>query len=161
MIQVFELLRDQLWYKPNPGTYIKLIVMLGKCKQPQRAHALFQAMIEEGCVINHESYTALVSAYSRSGLFDEAFSLLDEMKNTNGCRPDVYTYSILIKSCLQVFAFDRVQELLSDMGSQGIMPNTVTYNTLVDAYGKAGRYIMRALFMKLVLFLHLGFLFYI
>lgn len=109
-------------------------------------------MIDEGCIVNHESYTALASAYSRSGLLDEAFSLLNEMKNTNGCQPDIYTYSILIKSCLQVFAFDRVQELLSDMKSEGIMPNTVTYNTLVDAYGKAGRYIMRALFMKSVFF---------
>ncbi|KAJ0971927.1 hypothetical protein J5N97_019886 [Dioscorea zingiberensis] len=139
-LKVFELLRDQLWYKPNTGTYIKLIVMLGKCKQPQRARVLFQAMIDEGCIINHESYTALVSAYSRSGLFDEAFALLNEMKSTDGCQPDVYTYSILIKSCLQVFALDKVQELLVDMENQGIRPNTITYNTLIDAYGKAGRF---------------------
>lgn len=137
---MFELLREQLWYRPNTGIYIKLIVMLGKCKQPERAHSLFQAMIDEGCIINHESYTALAAAYSRSGLFDQAFSLLDKMKLTDGCHPDVQTYSILIKSCLQFFEFDKVQILLSDMKSCGIQPNAVTYNTLVDAYGKAGRY---------------------
>jgi pentatricopeptide repeat protein len=78
-----------------------------------------------------------LSAYGRSGLFDKAFSIMEEMKNTPDCRPDVHTYSILIKSCLQVFAFDKVQVLLSDMESLGIRPNTVTYNTLIDAYGKA------------------------
>lgn len=136
---MFELLREQLWYRPNAGIYIKLIVMLGKCKQPEKAHELFQAMVDEGCIINHESYTALVSAYSRSGLFDKAFCLLDKMKITDGCEPDVQTYSILIKSCLQVFAFDKVHILLADMESRAIKPNTITYNTLIDAYGKAGR----------------------
>ncbi|KAF7120555.1 hypothetical protein RHSIM_Rhsim13G0046000 [Rhododendron simsii] len=136
-LKVFELLREQLWYRPNSGMYIKLIVMLGKCKQPEKAHSLFQAMIDEGCGVNHESYTALLSAYSRSGLFDKAFSLLEEMKNSPDCKPDVYTYSILIKSCVQVYAFDKVDSLLSDMASQGIKPSTITYNTLIDAYGKA------------------------
>ncbi|KAK6259766.1 hypothetical protein SCA6_014240 [Theobroma cacao] len=136
-LKVFELLREQLWYRPNSAIYVKLIVMLGKCKQPEKAHDLFQAMIDEGCIVNHEAYTALLSAYGRSALFDKAFSLLEEMKDTPNCHPDVQTYSILIKSCLQVLAFDKVQALLSDMASQGIRPNTVTYNTLIDAYGKA------------------------
>ncbi|KAF6144336.1 hypothetical protein GIB67_024563 [Kingdonia uniflora] len=138
--KVFELLREQLWYRPNPGIYIKLIVMLGKCKQSEKAQSLFDSMIEEGLTINLEMYTALLSAYSRSGLIDHAFSLLNQMKNTTGCLPDVFTYSILIKSCLQIFAFSEVQKLLSDMTAQGIKPNTVTYNTLIDAYGKAGRF---------------------
>lgn len=136
-LQVFELLREQLWYRPNSGMYVKLIVMLGKCKQPEKAHELFQDMINEGCAVNHESYTALLSAYSRSGFFDKAFSLLEEMKNTPECRPDVHTYTILIKSCLHVFAFDKVEALLSDMEAQGVRPNIVTYNVLIDAYGKA------------------------
>ncbi|XP_057722287.1 pentatricopeptide repeat-containing protein At5g48730, chloroplastic isoform X1 [Arachis stenosperma] len=139
-LKIFELLREQLWYRPNSGIYIKLIVMLGKCKKPEKARELFQAMIDEGCVLDCESYTALLSAYSRSGLLDKAFSLLEEMKCTPNCRPDVQTYSILIKSCLQVFAFDKVHCLLSDMAIHSIKPNTVTYNTLIDAYGKAKRF---------------------
>lgn len=141
-LQIFELLREQLWYRPNPAVYIKLIVMLGKCKQPEKAHELFQAMIDEGCDVTCESYTALLSAYSRSGLFDRAFSILEQMKKSPpNCQPDVNTYSILIKSCLQVFEFDKVELLLSDMKSQGIKPNTVTYNTLIDAYGQAKMYV--------------------
>ncbi|XP_022034630.1 pentatricopeptide repeat-containing protein At5g48730, chloroplastic [Helianthus annuus] len=140
-LKVFELLREQAWYRPYPAIYVKLIVMLGKCKQPEKAHSLFQDMIDEGCIVNQESYTALLSAYSRSGLFRKAFSILDDMRNTPNCHPDVYTYSILIKSCLHFHEFEKVQSLLSEMASQGIKPNTVTYNTLIDAYGKAKRFV--------------------
>lgn len=139
-LKVFELLQEQLWYRPNSGIYVKLIVMLGKCKQPEKAHSLFQAMVDEGCAVNVESYTALLSAYSRSGHLNKAFYLLEEMKNTSDCHPDVFTYSILIKSCLQVYAFDKVQYLLSDMTSRGIKPNTITFNTLIDSYGKAKKF---------------------
>lgn len=114
--------------------------MLGKCKQPGKAHELFQAMIDEGCIVTREAYTALLSAYSRSSCFDKAFYILEEMKNSPGCQPDIQTYSIFIKSCLQVFALDKVQLLLSEMVTLGIRPNTVTYNILIDAYGKAKKY---------------------
>ncbi|XP_051138589.1 pentatricopeptide repeat-containing protein At5g48730, chloroplastic [Andrographis paniculata] len=139
-LKVFELLREQLWYKPNSGIYIKLIVMLGKCKQPEKAHTLFQAMIDEGCVVDHEAYTALMSAYSRSGRFDEAFHILEKMKEMRSSQPDVHTYSILIKSLLHVYDFDRVKSLVSEMESRGINPNTITYNTLLDAYGKSKKF---------------------
>ncbi|CAI9297420.1 unnamed protein product [Lactuca saligna] len=129
-----------LWYRPNSAIYVKLIVMLGKCKQPKRANSLFQAMIDEGCDVNQESYIALLSVYSRSGLFRKAFSILKVMKNTPNCHPDVYTYSILIKSCLHFHEFDKVQSLLSEMFSRGVNPNTFTYNTPIDAYGKAKRF---------------------
>ncbi|PIN26196.1 hypothetical protein CDL12_01048 [Handroanthus impetiginosus] len=150
-LKVFELLREQLWYRPNSGIYIKLIVMLGKCKQPEKAHTLFQAMIDEGCVADREAYTALMSAYSRSGHFDKAFSILEQMKQISDCQPDVFTYSILIKSCVQVFDFDKVQWLLSDMQIQGIKPNTITYNTLLDAYGKAKKFMeMESLLVEML-----------
>lgn len=124
-----------------------MIVMLGKCKQPEKAHELFQAMVDEGCEPNSESYTALLSAYSRSGLFDRAFSLLEQMKSTRGSEPDVHTYSILIKSCVQVFDFNRMQSLLFDMEAQGVKPNTVVYNILIDAYGKAKMWVVDLCFI--------------
>ncbi|XP_066377731.1 pentatricopeptide repeat-containing protein At5g48730, chloroplastic-like [Miscanthus floridulus] len=151
-LKVFELMRDQVWYRPYIGIYIKLITMLGKCKQPEKAHELFQAMIDEGCAPNLESYTALVSAYSRSGRFREAFDLFDRMKDTPGCQPDAQTYSILIKPCLHAYDFEKVKSLLTDMARTGIRPNTVTYNTLIDAYGKAGRFAeMESTLLKMLL----------
>ncbi|GLJ08532.1 hypothetical protein SUGI_0090660 [Cryptomeria japonica] len=139
-LKVFDILREQLWYRPNPRIYTRLLVMLGKCRQYERAESLFKLMIDEGLEPSIESYTALASAYSRSGLLQKAFSVLDQMKTFPQCQPDVYTYSILIKSSVEVSRFDYVDMLLSEMSENGIKPNTVTYNTIIDAYGKAGKF---------------------
>ncbi|KAG4929459.1 hypothetical protein AAZX31_17G038300 [Glycine max] len=139
-LQVFDMLREQTFYQPKEGTYMKLIVLLGKSGQPHRAHQLFTTMIEEGLEPTPELYTALLAAYCRSNMIDEAFSVLNEMKKLPRCQPDVFTYSTLIKVCVDAFKFDLVELLYEEMAERSIMPNTVTQNIVLGGYGKAGMF---------------------
>ncbi|KAL2922289.1 hypothetical protein RDABS01_013780 [Bienertia sinuspersici] len=139
-LEVFEMLREQSFYHPKEGTYMKLLVLLGKSRQPQRARELFGTMIEEGLEPTHELYTALLAAYCRSNLIDEAFSILTKMKSLPHCQPDVFTYSTIIKACIDSCRFDLVDSLYEEMDERGIIPNTVTQNIVLSGYGKAGRY---------------------
>ncbi|KAK1292235.1 Pentatricopeptide repeat-containing protein [Acorus calamus] len=138
-LEVFEMLRRQPFYAPKEGTYVKLLVLLGRSGQPDRARELFDAMVEEGgCGPTTELYTALLSGYCRNNLLDEAFSVLAEMKNHPVCQPDVFTYSSLIKLCVDTSNFDRVDQLFEEMSERLIVPNTVTHNIILSGYGKAG-----------------------
>jgi len=137
-LQIFGLLREQQWYQPKTEIYLKLLVMLGRCRQHEKAYILFQLMLEEGCDRTVEVYTALLAAYGRSGVLDKAFAILDEMKAIPRCQPNIFTYTIFIKSCVELGHFDHVDRLLAEMSSAGMRPNIVTYNTIVDGYGKAG-----------------------
>lgn len=119
---------------------MKLIVLLGRSGQPGRAHQLFNTMIEEGCDPTPELYTGLLAAYCRSNLIDEALSILDEMKNHPLCQPDVFTYSTLIKVCVDTFKFELVELLYEEMAQRSITPNTVTQNIVLSGYGKAGMF---------------------
>ena len=119
---------------------MKLIVLLGKSGQPQHARQLFDTMIQEGCDPTPELYTALLAAHCRSNLIDEAFSILNEMKNLPLCQPDVFTYSTLIKACVDALKFDLVELLYEEMAERNIMPNTVTQNIVLSGYGKAGKF---------------------
>ncbi|KAL6952974.1 hypothetical protein U1Q18_041382 [Sarracenia purpurea var. burkii] len=138
-LEVFEMLKKQPFYQPKEGTYMKLLVLLGKSGQPQHAQKLFDTMLEEGLEPTPELYTALLGAYSRSNLIDKAFSILDKMKILPLCQPDVYTYSILIKACIDASRFDLVESLYEQMAERLITPNTVTQNIVLSGYGKAGK----------------------
>ncbi|XP_059640413.1 pentatricopeptide repeat-containing protein At3g06430, chloroplastic [Cornus florida] len=139
-LEVFEMLKEQPFYQPKEGTYMKLLVLLGKSGQPQRARLLFDTMIEEGLEPTSELYTALLAAYCRSNLIDGAFSILDHMKTLPLCQPDVFTYSILIKACVDGSLFELVESLYEQMSERSITPNTVTQNIVLNGYGKAGKF---------------------
>ncbi|KAJ0095773.1 hypothetical protein Patl1_17157 [Pistacia atlantica] len=106
-LKIFGLLRKQHWYQPRCQTYTKLLMMLGKCKQPKEASLLFE------------------------------FSTVDDMKSVSDCKPDVYTYSILLNCCSRFHRFDLIEKVLAEMSYLGIECSTVTYNTIIDGYGKA------------------------
>lgn len=136
-LKIFGLLRKQHWYEPRCQTYTKLLVMLGKCRQPKQASLLFELIRSDGLQPTVDVYTALVSAYGLSGLLDEAFHTLDLMKSVSDCKPDVYTYSILINCCMKFRSFDLLKGLLAEMSYFGVECTAVTYNTIIDGYGKA------------------------
>ncbi|KAM7264404.1 hypothetical protein ACFE04_002087 [Oxalis oulophora] len=136
-LKIFGLLRQQHWYEPRCQTYTKLLMMLGKCKQPDKATILFEVMVSEGLKPTIDVYTALVSAYGESGLLDKAILTIEDMKSVADCKPDVFTYSILIKSCCKIRRFDVVRRILDEMSYMGIECNTVTFNTIIDGYGKS------------------------
>lgn len=139
-LEVFEMLKEQPFYYPKEGTYMKLLVLLGRSGQAIQAQELFDAMVEEGLQTTSELYTALVAAYCRSNLLDEAFSVLTKMKTLPLCQPDVYTYSILIKACVEALRFELVDSLYQDMANRSIAPNTVTQNIVLRGYGNAGKF---------------------
>lgn len=119
---------------------MKLLLLLGKSGQPRRAHQLFDEMVEEGCEPTPELYTALLAAYCRNDLIDEAFSILDKMKMLPLCQPDVFTYSTMLKACVDASRFDLVESLYEEMAERLITPNTVTQNIVLSGYGRAGKF---------------------
>ncbi|KAJ3681310.1 hypothetical protein LUZ60_015799 [Juncus effusus] len=139
-LEVFEMLKEQPFYEPKEGTYMKLLVLLSRSGQPMRARQLFDEMLEEGLQATPELYTALLASFCRNNKIEEAFQILNEMKTLPLCQPDVYTYSTLIKACVDSEKFDLVNTLYEEMNERSIAPNTVTQNTVLSGYGKAGQF---------------------
>lgn len=119
---------------------MKLLVLLGKSGQALRAAELFETMVEEGIEPTSALYTALLAAYCRCNLHDEAFSILTKMKALPLCQPDVFTYSILLKACVEASRFELIDSLYLEMSERLIVPNTVTQNIVLGGYGKAGKF---------------------
>lgn len=113
-------------------------MMLGKCQQPGPATALFKVMVSERLRPTVDVYTALVGAYGYSGLLDEALATVDQMKGAADCKPDEYTFSVLINCCCKLRRFDRIPAILDEMSYLGLECNVVIHNVIIDGYGKAG-----------------------
>ncbi|XP_047339036.1 pentatricopeptide repeat-containing protein At3g53170 [Impatiens glandulifera] len=139
-LKIFSLLRKQLWYEPRCQTYTKLLIMLGKCNQPKQVGLLFEIMRSDGIQPTIDVYTALIGAYGLNGFLDEAFFILDEMKSAANCKPDVYMFSTLINCCIKSCRFDLIKGVLTEMSYLGIDCNDVTYNTIIDGYGKTKQF---------------------
>lgn len=139
-LEVFEMLRAQTFYNPKEGTFMKLLVLLGKSGQAFRAGELFATMVEEGIEPTPALYTALLAAYCRSNLLDKAFSILTKMKSLPLCQPDVFTYSTLLKACVEASRFELIDSLYQEMSERMIVQNTVTQNIVLGGYGKAGKF---------------------
>ncbi|CAD5325668.1 unnamed protein product [Arabidopsis thaliana] len=139
-LKIFNLLRKQHWYEPRCKTYTKLFKVLGNCKQPDQASLLFEVMLSEGLKPTIDVYTSLISVYGKSELLDKAFSTLEYMKSVSDCKPDVFTFTVLISCCCKLGRFDLVKSVVLEMSYLGVGCSTVTYNTIIDGYGKAGMF---------------------
>ena len=96
------------------------------------ALALFDTMDEPGRTgrkpaKNLVSYNTIIGALVRMGYSEDAFAMLDRMKRS-GVKPDKFTYTSLIRACVQE---GDIQELLFDMKEQGVQPDVVMYNTMI------------------------------
>ncbi|RAL53869.1 hypothetical protein DM860_004340 [Cuscuta australis] len=136
-LKIFNLLRKQHWYQPKCRTYARLLAMLGNCRQPNQASLLFEMLRSDGLRPTVDVYTALASAYGLSGLIDEALDIIHDMNSTSDCKPDVFTYSILIKCCMKFQRHEMIDQMLAEMSYLGIRCSNVTYNNIIDGYGKA------------------------
>ncbi|KAK0582524.1 hypothetical protein LWI29_026582 [Acer saccharum] len=141
----FELLRDQMWYRPNVGVYIKLIVMLGKCKQPKKAHELFQAMIDEDCEVNHQAYTALVSAYGNQTQHSYIQHLLIPTGKQKWCFWQLVGVNVglLPERSNSLFPllkrFAEMESTLVKMLGEDCEPDVWTMNSTIRAFGNSGQ----------------------
>jgi len=101
---------------------------------------LYETMLFKVLKSNVDVFTALVSAYGQSGLFCHAFSTIEDMKSIVDCKPYVYTYSVLVSCYAKFLRFDLIERIRADMSYSSIECNSVTYNSIIDGYGKAGMF---------------------
>ncbi|KAK9765824.1 hypothetical protein K7432_005541 [Basidiobolus ranarum] len=81
-------------------------------------------------------YNSLITWYSRSGNFEQAKAVLGEM-GMNGVSPDVHTYNIIMNAVGRESP-DSAFQVYERMVKQNILPDLVTYNTLLKICKQKG-----------------------
>ncbi|KAM7269850.1 hypothetical protein ACFE04_025347 [Oxalis oulophora] len=132
--EVFLALKS--YVPPNAHTFN--IFIHGWCKVRRVEEALWTLDEMKGygfqpCVI---SYSTIIQFYCHQCNFSKVYELLDEME-AQGWLPNVVTYTTVMCSLVKS---EKVEEALEIPNRMKCKPDTLFYNALIHALGRAGRY---------------------
>ncbi|XP_057810449.1 pentatricopeptide repeat-containing protein At3g53360, mitochondrial-like [Salvia miltiorrhiza] len=109
-----------------------LLNMYSKCDCVHHARNVFDQMPHRTVV----SWTAMMSAYHRSSLPDEAMSLFSRMPAH--LNPNEFTLAVLLQACALRGDVNLVEAVHSHAIRSGLASDSFLQNCLIDAYAKAG-----------------------
>jgi len=120
---------------PAPALDIgKHITMIRGCaseKNLEGAINVFTALEQGGAELNSVVYNTVLDACVECRELHAAEKWMEKMKNKN--MTDVVSFNTLIKAHLQRSNFSKARNLMEDMKKQGLQPNRVTFNEIINA----------------------------
>ncbi|CAI0468031.1 unnamed protein product [Linum tenue] len=137
-----EVLEDQKRFKDisKEGFNARLISLYGKAGMLQQAQQVFDEMPSRNCKQTGLSFNALLAACLNSKKLDKVDELFKELPKKLEIQPDVVSYNTLMKAYCQVMgSINSGVKLLDEMEAKGLVPNLITYNTLLSGLYTDGR----------------------
>ncbi|XP_031121574.1 pentatricopeptide repeat-containing protein At5g39350-like [Ipomoea triloba] len=117
----------------NPFIITKLIQMYADCGDVHSAYHLFDELPQP----NVFAWTALLSFFSRNGLFYECVSTYCEMK-VEGILPDKYVFPRVLRACSLFSCLEVGVQVHKDVVVCGVEQNVHVGNSLIDMYSRCG-----------------------
>ncbi|XVF59595.1 hypothetical protein PTKIN_Ptkin07bG0288300 [Pterospermum kingtungense] len=121
---------------PNKVSYGILIKSYCEAGHPEKGIEVLRELEKKGVQVTAVTFTTILNAFYKKGKTEEAEKLWAEMLR-NGCELDVASYNVRI-SHLQGGEPGKIKELIEDMSSLGLKPDTISYNYLMTCYCKNG-----------------------
>ena len=133
-------LLDELSNAPNcrPDVYSFTSTIAACGADFQKANEVLRRMEAAGVAPNLRTYSALINAASKSGLWREATQLLETMQRS-GITPDIIIFNATITACARGGAADKAISLLQGLPG-ALNPNVVTYSSAISACEKARKW---------------------
>lgn len=86
--------------------------------------------------MNTVLYTTLIKGFAREEKVDEAMRIYEKMSADKNVKPDLITYSILLKANCDAGRMEKSLELLDAMLQNGLRPDEVIFNNLLAGCAK-------------------------
>jgi len=95
--------------------------------------------------------TLFIKGLVRANCLPKAIELYEQMRQREGASPDIVTYSVLIKACIDGHDLDRALCLLEDLRSAGRTPDDIILTHLLEGCRHAGNHVLgKKLFAEMV-----------
>ncbi|KAL7092827.1 hypothetical protein ACP275_11G006400 [Erythranthe tilingii] len=121
-------------YLPPVYLRTRLIVFYLKCEVLRDARMVFDEMPERNVV----SWTAMISGYTKSGLYSDALTLFVQMLRS-GTYPNEFAFATVLTSCVGASGFEHGRQIHSLIIKSPFEFHIFVGSSLLDLYAKAGR----------------------
>ncbi|VVA89842.1 unnamed protein product [Arabis nemorensis] len=111
-----------------------LAYMYGVNREPVDARRVFDEMPEADVIC----WTAVLSAFSKNDLYEEALELFYAMHRGKGLVPDGSTFGTVLTACGNLRRLKQGKEIHGKLITNGIASNVILESSLLDMYGKCG-----------------------
>jgi pentatricopeptide repeat protein len=129
----------------SPSDVAKHITMIRNCAAEnnlQGAIAVFDSLESSGVDLNSVIYNTVLDACVECHDIEAAEAWMEQTKKAG--MADVVSFNTLIKAHLQSSKFDRARSMMEEMKQEGLQPNRVTFNELINALVNKGGEARRA-----------------
>jgi pentatricopeptide repeat protein len=99
--------------------------------------ACLRSMLDSGAGVDGVCLNVVLATGVAAGKVDEAQALLSN--TTVAHILDTISYNTVLKGLAQKGSVDKASRLFDSLGKQGVQPNVITFNTIIDAAVRAQR----------------------
>jgi len=128
--------------EPDDVTFSTLLDMCINGNDMDSANQMADHLIRGDKPMDTVISTMFIKGLVRAQQLPKALELYDEMKGrtSEGTRPDIVTYSVLIKACVDSHNFERALLFLEDMATAKTQPDDIIFTHLIEGCGYAGKH---------------------
>jgi pentatricopeptide repeat protein len=116
-----------------------LLLMYGKSGYLKEVDQILDELKTMAIELDVPCWNAILMAYGQNGKAERVLELFAEMQKT-GTPPNSKTCSAVLHSCGHCGKTDEAMKFLNTMEHTfGVVPDTIHYNCVIDALGRAGK----------------------
>merc|ERR1719191_1248690 len=121
---------------PNTVIYTSLIRGFARSKQPERALGIYKEMRQQGIECSNVTFNSVLDVIARHvSEPSEIARVLDDMRASH-IRPDVVTYSILIKASCAAGNLGNAMSLFEQLKQENLVLDEIAFNSLLNGCSK-------------------------
>jgi len=125
-------------YQPDEVMYNSLLDGCAREQRPDDALKLFDDMKKAGVAPSNFTLSMLVKLMGRCKRLNQAFALMDEIKQDYGLKVNIQVYTCLISACFNNRQAFKALAVHDQMIKEDLLPDEMVYNSLVQGCLKAG-----------------------
>ncbi|CAL1376658.1 unnamed protein product [Linum trigynum] len=122
--------------RPDKISYGILVKSYCESGKPEKGLEILREMEDKGVEVTAITFTTILNWLYKKGNSEEAERLRNRMAR-RGCEVDVAAYNVRIMNAHDKEP-EKVKELIEEMGTSGLKPDTISYNYLMTCYCKNG-----------------------